>query len=494
MNLSPNNKASFANVINLSSNQKALIAFVGLSLLMRFFSFFPSVIDHDESTYLVIANEMLQHETLYIDLIDIKPPGIFLIYALQLLICKSIFFTRFVTALVVAVTAYCLYLHKMKKNEHDDIYKIALSTGFLYIVLCSVFTLYGVSPNTELYFNLFTALGLVLFSKQNAIYYFFGGLMMGIGFIIKYMVLFDFTAFMLFNVVLLWLTYPTRYNVFRQILRRVLLAFIGLLLPFVACHVYYYLSNNFDAYYFITYIAPKNYVDEWKPLHMIQLVGDYYLRFLPISFFFFYTLVASKYNSERTFATIWTILAIVAVVLPGNRFGHYTIQLMLPTAWLAGSFFTNNLIRPKWVNTILQKKIGYPLLILFILISCYLQKKECYDKPDISQQTADYLNAHLKPKQTIYTGNAQQIIYLLTNQNSPIPYVHRSLLFSKTHINAIKIDTTAQINKIIAFNPTYILQQDTLSNQQLWQFVQNNYVLDQTIGNKIQVFKNKNAN
>ena len=480
--------------MNLSPNQKALIAFVGLSLLMRFFSFFPSVMDHDESTYLVIANEMLQHETLYVDLIDIKPPGIFLIYALQLLICKSIFFTRFVTALVVAATAYCLYLSKIQAMQQNNSYKVALSTGFLYIVLCSVFTLYGVSPNTELYFNLFTALGLVLFSKQNAIYYFLGGLVMGFGFIIKYMVLLDFTAFMLFNFVILLLINTSPYKAFTQILQRGLLACTGLFLPFIACHLYYYLSNNFDAYYFITYIAPKNYVDEWKPLHMLQLIGDYYLRFFPISFFFFYTLVKTPYHSERIFAAIWTTFVILAVVLPGNRFGHYTIQLMLPTAWLAGSFFANNLIRPKWVNTILQKKIGYPLLILFILISCYLQKKECYDKPDIPQQTANYLNAHLKPNQTIYTGNDQQIIYLLTNQNSPIPYVHRSLLFSKTHINAINIDTTAQVNKIIAFNPTYILQQNSLSNQQLTQFVQNNYVLDQTIGKKIQVFKNKNAN
>lgn len=480
--------------MNLSPNQKALLVFVGLSLLMRFFSFFPSVIDHDESTYLVIANEMLQHETLYVDLIDIKPPGIFLIYALQLLICKSIFFTRFVTALVVAATAYCLYIAKKQAIQQNNSYKVALTTGILYIFLCSTFTFYGVSPNTELYFNLFTAFGLVLFNKQKAVYYFFGGLMMGVGFIIKYTVLFDFTAFMLYAFVALLIANVTLYKAVAQMLWRGLLAFIGLILPFAACHVYYYLSNHFDAYYFITYIAPKNYTNAFQPLYMLQLIGDYYLRFLPISFFFFYTLFKSKYNNEKIFAAIWTSLAMIAVVLPSNRFGHYTIQLMLPTAWLAGSFFANNLIRPKWVNILLQKKIGYPVLTLLIVVICYLQKSDCYNKPDIAQQTANYLNEHLQPKQTLYTGNAQQIIYLLTNQNSPIPYIHRNLIFDKKHIKSIAIDTTAQINKIIALQPTYILQQDSLPNQQLWQFVQNNYTLEQTISNKVQVFKNKNAN
>ena len=45
----------------------------GLSLVMRFFSFFPSVMDHDESTYLVIA-DALRHGDVYLrDVIDTKP-------------------------------------------------------------------------------------------------------------------------------------------------------------------------------------------------------------------------------------------------------------------------------------------------------------------------------------------------------------------------------------------------------------------------------------
>ncbi len=51
--------------------------FAILSVALRFFSFFPSVLDHDESTYLEIAREMLEGKALYVDLIDIKPPGIF---------------------------------------------------------------------------------------------------------------------------------------------------------------------------------------------------------------------------------------------------------------------------------------------------------------------------------------------------------------------------------------------------------------------------------
>ena len=468
--------------------QKVLFVLVALSVVLRFFSFFPSVIDHDESTYLVIANEMLHHKTLYTDLIDIKPPGIFLLYALQLWLVKSVFFTRFITALVVAATAYCLYITKRQQTPNNS--QSAFATGVIYVFLCSTFTFYGVSPNTELYFNAFTALALVLFNKQSLKYYFFGGLMMGIGFIIKYMVLLDFTAFMLWAFVAMLLAGVSLPKAIGQMFVRASLAFVGLLLPLAACHLYYYLTNNFDAYYFITYIAPKRYANTWQPLHMAQLIGDYYLRFLPISFFFFYTLFQSKSpKNERLFALIWTFLSLIAVTLPSNRFGHYTIQLMLPTAYLAGSFFGADAVRPKWANVVLQKNIAYPLLALIIGIIVYLQKHDCYDKPDIPQQTANYLNAHLQPTETLYTGNTQHIVYLLTNQRSPIAYVHRNLIFDKKHIRSIAIDTTAQINRLIALQPTYILQQDTLPNKRLQQFVQQQYTLVQTIDNKVQIFR-----
>jgi hypothetical protein len=58
-----------------------LLLFCLLAVTLRFFSFFPSVIDHDESTYLEIARMLLSGKILYVDMVDIKPPGIFLILA-----------------------------------------------------------------------------------------------------------------------------------------------------------------------------------------------------------------------------------------------------------------------------------------------------------------------------------------------------------------------------------------------------------------------------
>ena len=120
---------------------------------MRFFSFFPSVINHDESTYLVIANSLLDGSIYLKDYIDTKPPGIFYLFALLIkIVGPNIFLMRVFGALTVAATAFLLFL--AKKRQFGN-YKASFLTGFLYILATSIFTYYGVSINTELYFNLF---------------------------------------------------------------------------------------------------------------------------------------------------------------------------------------------------------------------------------------------------------------------------------------------------------------------------------------------------
>ena len=88
-----------------------LAALTVLSTVMRFFSFFPSVMDHDESTYLVIADALRNGDVYLRDVIDTKPIGIFTLLAIfQLFFGKSILIFRIITAIWIALTAWMLYL------------------------------------------------------------------------------------------------------------------------------------------------------------------------------------------------------------------------------------------------------------------------------------------------------------------------------------------------------------------------------------------------
>ena len=68
-----------------------LIFFLTVSVGLRFFSFFPSVLDHDESTYLIIGRDILNGKILYTDVTDTKPVGIFLFYAVLSFFSEALF-------------------------------------------------------------------------------------------------------------------------------------------------------------------------------------------------------------------------------------------------------------------------------------------------------------------------------------------------------------------------------------------------------------------
>ena len=217
-----------------------------LALVLRFFSFFPSVIDHDESTYLEVARMILAGKTLYVDMVDIKPPGIFLILAgFQAVFGYSIFVIRLLVALWIALTAFMIYktCRLMVKDE-----RASLAAGVIYIFLISTWSFYGISITPEIFFNLFTISALyVLLKKQSTMNYMLAGLLMGIGFMVKYLVLFDFTVFMAFFFILNLLN-NERINIVRMIFS-VILAGFCFLLPLGLANLVYYLNGHFDVFY-----------------------------------------------------------------------------------------------------------------------------------------------------------------------------------------------------------------------------------------------------
>ena len=88
-----------------------VLALTVLAVLIRIGTFYPSVLTHDESTYIVIANEMLNGKVYWADLIDIKPIGIFLVYELMIILTDgSIFGIRALSAAAVGLTGGILYL------------------------------------------------------------------------------------------------------------------------------------------------------------------------------------------------------------------------------------------------------------------------------------------------------------------------------------------------------------------------------------------------
>jgi 4-amino-4-deoxy-L-arabinose transferase-like glycosyltransferase len=469
---------------------QVFLIFSALSVILRFFSFFPSVIDHDESTYLEIARMLLSGKLLYVDMVDIKPPGIFLILAFfQWIFGYSIFVMRLLTALWIGLTAFIVY-KTTKLLIKDD--KAPLAAGTIYIFLISTWSFYGISITPEIFFNLFTISALyLLLNKQTLLNFFLAGLVAGFGFLVKYLVLFDFTAFLLF---LLIMDYRklNKLNFKRAIIVHAAAAF-GFILPFAVLNLAYFLNGHFDSFVNIIYLAPSRYPSAFDPWKMLKFILEFHLLFLPVFFMFYYVLTdkgdyGREISSIKLLTVIWSVLALCAVIIAGKTFGHYTIQLMLPLSLVAGLFFMKDRKYPAFINPLLSTKTGAIILaILFFGIS--LMKLEYYVREDIPEEIAEYLEPRLNEGDVIYTGNYHHIVYYLLKKDSPTKYVHRSLLLKDKHIKALDINVYAEFQKIIGLQPVYIIIEKDYPAGIMKDYIFANYKEEKVFGDGIKLLR-----
>ncbi len=485
-------KVSIKNILNQPAG--VMLLFVTLSVSLRFFSFFPSVIDHDESTYLEIARELLEGKTLYVDLIDIKPPGIFLMYALfQLLFGHSIFVTRLIATLFIAATSFMIF--KFGKMAYEN-QRAGIAGGLIYILFVSTWTVYGFSPNCEIYYNLFTISALyVLMKREHWLNYLAAGLVMGLGFIIKYNVLFDLAAFMFFFF-LKFLRQPSRLNL-RNLLVKCMIAVTGFVIPFALINFYYYLSGHFASFAEVAYFTMTRYSKEFRLIPILEFVGAFILFFAPFIFFYFYalfdhSLVDRRIKDLRLLSVIWSLFVLVGILLPGHTFSHYFIQLMLPVSLLAGLFFHPGMQLPVLLVRLTRSVTGLIILIAFCILLILFSYRDYGRQTDTPTQIANYMRPRLQPDDVIYCGNYNQIIYYLLEKDSPTPYVHQSLLLNTNHIEALKIDLAMESRRIMDQWPVYIvIQGKKYKNKWINQFIRDHYFIEKQFQKDILLYRLK---
>jgi 4-amino-4-deoxy-L-arabinose transferase-like glycosyltransferase len=475
-------------MISLSEQKQPVIflLFLVTAVGLRFFSFFPSVLDHDESTYMIIGRDILNGKSLYTDVTDTKPVGIFLFYAgLEFLFGSSIFWKRFVFALIVGLTAFLIFKASKKFFENR---KVAFASGIVYIFYTSVWNYHGRSPNTELLFNLFTIVGLLLFLNRDFRSYFLGGLSLGVGFMVKYLVLFDLFAFLLFFFIV-DLKDRNQTNI-REIVARYALACFAFLIPFGAVNLYFWLGNNFHDFYFVTYQLPGNYGSNPSLTRYFTMLADFVAKFLPVSMIVFY--VAFQKNKPmdtrlKRFFLLWIAAVLFAIYLPGKEFSHYTIQLMLPLSIIAGVFFHPRFKKDRLTAVLYSGKVGIVLLTLVVLVIQFLGFKDEYMKTDYPREVASYITAEGQPGDQVYISNYQQIIYYLLGQDAPTKFVHSNLLFTETS-KAFDVDADGELKRIMETDPEFVVVQR--KNEKVEELLGIEYRLAETFNNgKISVYR-----
>jgi len=178
---------------------------------------------------------------------------------------------------------YLVHKELIKPSSSATSHTAPIASGVIYIFMTSIFTFYGISPNTELFFVLFsiTALYLIL-KKQGVLWLFFAGILLGIGFVIKYVVLFDGLAIGLFY---LWYTIH-KGKKWPYWLPRCMMLGIGFLIPISFCCLSYLSMDMINEFTFYTFSLSGRYFAEISLQKILVYLLDFFLRFFLFRFGF----------------------------------------------------------------------------------------------------------------------------------------------------------------------------------------------------------------
>ncbi|PPK88128.1 4-amino-4-deoxy-L-arabinose transferase-like glycosyltransferase [Neolewinella xylanilytica] len=415
------------------------VLFFILAVAIRWGSFSVSVINHDESTYIVGADELLRGEIYLRDVIDTKPIGIFWLYALLIkLTGGSIWLLRLAATAFVALGAWLLAVVAERATGKPGAGYVA---GTVYIIMCSVYKFYGVSPNTEIFFNVFTigAVAATVVAPRKR--WWLAGLLLGVGFVIKPFVAAEALAIGLF---LVWW-----YR--RQPARMVghgLVLVGAFLLPVAGVVAYFAQLGMLPELWFYTFEVGSAYPIDLPWYLRLKYMGDYLLRYSP---FFLLGVVAQVRGQVGKQLPVWltylalqALLVSVVVLLTGKRFGHYQVQLHPVMALYTGTcvgLVWSEVLRRRWV----------PWAVAVVSIGLGIGHAFYYaGKDDEPRIIADYLRDRLPPGETFFAINGFQISYHLLDRPVPTPYIHSSLLFYDHHARAFRIDEAAEAQRILA--------------------------------------------
>lgn len=438
---------------------RALGYFLALALLLRWGTSFISVINHDESTYITIAAEMLRGEVYLRDVIDTKPIGIFWLYELLIrLTGGSIVALRLATTVWVAGTAWLLYAANRRATGSE---RAGRAAGVAYCFVTGVYTYYGISPNSELFFNALTvgAVALAVAPRVGRGADRFGnwlpaGLLLGAAVIIK-----PFAAAESLGVGLFLLWYyllRERRGDWPRALGGGGLLLAGFAVPLLVVYAYFHHHGMVSELLHYTFGVNRNYPVELAWYLRLKYLGDYLLRYAPLVLL----AGAAVYGSRRAgvgdlrrwtvFLLVYGLLVTVMVLSPGKRFGHYQIQLHPVLCLLAGAFFDPRLtvwarVRAffGWRSVFWGGAAGAALIGL----GHFLRFRA---KPDVPRQIEAYLRPRLGPDDRYFTPNGYQIAYYLLGRDVPTPYVHSSLLFYDHHVHAFGLDPLAEAERLLA--------------------------------------------
>jgi 4-amino-4-deoxy-L-arabinose transferase-like glycosyltransferase len=481
-----------------------------VTFLVRLPSFFFSVFDWDESTFIIMAQSILEGNVPYVEVWDIKPPGAFYVYSFFILLFgKSIFAIRLGGMLCIFAASVLLF--ETGKALHD---RKAGITGALFLIVFASSGYSGLSTMIE--HILLVPVCLILFllftRPMNNALSFLMGLTLGLGILMKTNMLFESLAV----AVLLSFGHLEPKMRFSNRIRKLTILAAGITLPLLAAISYFFSHDALPLFIDTNVTALLKYAGAGElslPARSFTLLanimknivhGDILLWACFLLGFIY--LIGMKIPAEnvgfRSLTIVFFSAQIISLFVSGKSFGYHYLILTVPIMSIVSGVALSH-----WLSVIrVKKKIHYILTLTLIGAGLFYALQEfigpryiqvisrLYHRDtlvdDSCYRVARYLDEKNVRGKYIYMANRCQIAYWLTGAKHPTKYIHpTNLLFKEYLLKAIDgEDATGEkeLMKILGRKPLFIVHK-----RELWPQPGENYkrILERVLTGKYELVK-----
>jgi 4-amino-4-deoxy-L-arabinose transferase-like glycosyltransferase len=440
-----------------------VLAFIlGLSVLLRL-AFLHEPFDRDEGQYAAIAQEILRGGLPYRDAIEIKPPGVFYLHALGIVLFgATVEGIRIFTALYAMGTVIAVYLVARRVAGTAA----GLCAAAIFAVFSSFPLMEGSSSNSEVFLILpltlgaWFMLGALEAKKRSSLCW--CGLCAGLAMLIKPVAL----PF----VVLEFLIIPF-IRTGKGRLKETLADLAAFLAPMailaLATIGYFALRGGLEQFLYWTVVFPRKYRNVmssratlWKMGTLLYpLLLPFILAVLSLSWF-----LKMKKNLAGLFTLLLLPAAWCAVTLPGKYFPHYFINLVPFISILAGIalvYFATLKRFAAWVSlAVLAACFGLIFFKNYKFYTAYSADKISIIKNgptfvDVAE-AARYLKERTGPDDYIFQWGLEPELYFLTDRRSPTPFFGSVLVGWSSDPEAAKREL---VTALLAKRPKFIVLQ-----------------------------------
>lgn len=414
-----------------------------LFFLLRLPSLFEPYWYGDEGIYQVVGNAINNGRLLYRDILDNKPPLLYVLYAFL----NSEQFTVRLASLFVGLISVIIFFFLAKKLFAKP--KIYSFTTIIFALLFGLPIIEGNIANAENFMILpiliAALLVLYLFDERkhktsphqkylspylilNAYYLipFFAGLLLAIAFLIKIVALFDFTAFFVFLIITRW---KSLQRDIRSEVKKMFYFLMGFVSPIIITALFFFLNDAFKDFWQATFMQNIGYVNYGNRLNMpINLL---FIKLIALGLFTIFLFSKRQHLKPATlFILLWFAFSLFNAFFSDRPYTHYLLVLLPSFSLLLGLLFLDQKNQKIIAILLLFSLIlVFKNFVLYTKIFAYYQnfilfltnKKTVYSyqrffdkKTPIDYEIALFIKNKLKNNDSVFIwGNNAQVYKML---------------------------------------------------------------------------------